>query len=1303
MPHCAVCHRRLVSAPCPHDGWTLPAAAYPAAESARPDPPEVPGINLVELLGAGGFAVVWGGTREDDGGAVSVKVARASTPVGVERFRREAEALTLVGPPHVPRCLGHGLLDGARPYIVMERLFGETLGEYLARQPVPLPVVEAVGVADQVAAALEAAHGRGVVHRDLKPDNVFLTEGGRRAVLLDFGLVRRLDAPHETDLTRSGVVVGTPEYMAPEQLSGAKEVGPAADLYALGVILYELLTLRLPFVGEQSAVEHGHLALRPPRPSAWVPMPAALEDLLLSCLAKEPERRPASAAALRRALAAACAAPAEEPAPSTRTPSTRGSARLIGEGRQPVVLAAIESRGDASVIVRAAARHGGFVAWQRGNRYVVVLSGRDVEDPARAGVAVAREVAEALPGARAALHLASVTVRRREGGAPMASGRAVDRLEEWLPPEPWGGVMISPELAGVAPDLAPAPRAGAAAWARLDPAAREADGPAGADPPGVTAAEVSPEGSAAPFEADSAAEAAVPLLGRAQALDALEASARAAFEEGQPALVTILGEPGEGKSRLCQEAAALARKARPDARVLALSAPRSGAGAALFEALMYGLDITPARGPGGGARVLAEALRRRAAEGPVAVVLDDAHWVEGEVLDALEVASMEGGRCALWVVVAAHPRLSQVRPSWGARTRRHERLALGPLDEAAAAQLAAELLRPAEYPPAATLERLARWSAGNPSALVEIVRALKRSGAVRRRPNTPTYHLATANVEALPASAAWQWLTARQLSAMPPELAACVRLCAVLGVAFTRAELAWVEDALERAGEAASPLDAGYGLQALSDERVLVRSEGDWFSFRSEAFQDAVYDSVAPAQRAAIHERALSYWRERAAAGATAQALERLTRHAAACDRHEEAADGHLELGRQALARHRHVEADQHFTAALGHLGKEDLRRRLSALAGRGRCRYPSGSPREGVEDLRAARALAARLGDRATEAEVLLEEATALDWLQEYGASAQRTEEARPIVLALGDARLRLRLRVAEGRAAYRRSASADALELLEGALADGSIQSDHDTHAVALLVLSCQLVTSARLDDATPRFEEVIRLTREAGDRTHLAVAHFNRGYLWYTLHESLRAIDDLEQAIRLAREIGDPRQERNVSMGLAEELYQAGRYDEALAVASRARMLEERFWDRPTSLTVLFVSRILLAMGRLDDASAAIRDLLRHDLPAQSETAATRRALFQMLRLVLAELESTEAAEGGFVERWREVTEVARAAGGNVHLEILFFRATMALRAHRADDAREALALSLPLRPASPLWGARLEELDAQAGAR
>lgn len=1313
MLRCATCHRRIGSVPCPHDGWTLPSVAV-RLEPAGGAPPRVRGLTVGAPIGAGGFAVVWAAERDGGGPPVTIKVGRSDDPVLVERFAHEADAMERIGPPHAARLDERGRLETGHPYLVMERLFGETLGETLSALPRPPDLGWITQVADAVLASLEATHACGVIHRDLKPDNIFFADACRRAVLLDFGLARRLDV-NQPELTRSGVVVGTPEYMAPEQIRGDREIGVQADLYAAGVLLFELLTLRLPFVGEIGAIEHGHLALRPPRPSDLAPVPDALEALVLACLAKEPERRPPSAAWLRRALAEASA----EPAPASRPRSARGS-RLIAEARCPVAIVVIETGGDAAPVMAAVTGRGGFVARQRGRRYVAVFSGLDAEDPARAAVAAAQELASA-HGARAALHLASVTIRRKDGGAPTAYGAPLDRPETWMPAEPWSGVELTAELARALPTGEAGPTVAASAERTLD---------------------------LQTLERSSDNRVDVPLLGREALVESLAASARVALEEGRPALFTIVGESGLGKSRLAVEAASRVARAHPGVRVVSLCAHAAAGAASLEEDLRRALGAPEGRDTGRASellartpigrsaaadatdrheriRTLAGALRARSLAGPVAVILDDAHWAEGHVVDALEVATLDDAGGPLWVLVTAHPRFEHTRPSWGARTRQQDRVELTPLEEPAAKELAAELLKPAEYPPAAVLERLAQWSSGNPFSLVELVRALKHAGIVRRRPNTESFYVATADLEALPPSPAWQWLATRRLGALSPELAAALRLCAVLGVTLAREELEWVADAVERAGGAGTPVDAGFALRALVDEGLLERGAGDRYAFRNALFQDAIYEGLDPAQRVEVHRRALAYWQTKAAApwadaaGGTAPApgprlegprvdvLGALARHAAACEERDQAADAHLQLGKLAFARHRHVEADQRYSAALAVAPPDDAPRRAAALGGRGSCRYRIGREREAHEDLTAAGELAVALGDRRLVAELLLEEATALDWAREFDASARRVEQARTIIEALRDPALEVRLLVAQGRTAWRQERVMDSIDILQRAKAAARAQDDYESRVIALLILAFELAAVARLEEAEASFAEVISVTTEAKDWLHLISAYVNRAVLWVARKELARGTEDLQQAVTLSREIGNPLTERVAATSAAELLNRSGQRAEALTLARRVCMLEQRFFERPTAMGLLLLARMLISLDDFDEASRVMEQIVRSrpaDLSEASELAISLRAFFGMLQLILAEIEHGTAEVPEIPGGWDEViSEAERGVDVDDLLELLYWRARMALRGGRRVEVIEVLKKSESLRDRSAVWKLRFDELvDPSAAA-
>jgi Tol biopolymer transport system component/serine/threonine protein kinase len=258
---------------------------------------------IIGRLGAGGMGEVYKArdTRLDRSVAVKLLAPGVtSDPAARQRLEREARAAAALAHPHICTLLDIGRQDDL-DYLVMEYLDGETLAARLARGQIPLE--EALTCAVQIAEALDAAHQAGIVHRDLKPDNVMLTKGG--AKLLDFGLAKRqprivtgeLTAPASQPVTRTGAILGTVQYMAPEQLEG-KPADARTDIFAFGVVMYEMLTGRRAFEGASDASLIGNiLHAEPPAPSSIAPMaPRQLDDVVRRCLAKDPAARPASIA-----------------------------------------------------------------------------------------------------------------------------------------------------------------------------------------------------------------------------------------------------------------------------------------------------------------------------------------------------------------------------------------------------------------------------------------------------------------------------------------------------------------------------------------------------------------------------------------------------------------------------------------------------------------------------------------------------------------------------------------------------------------------------------------------------------------------------------------------------------------------------------------------------------------------------------------------------------------------------------------------------------------------------------------------
>src|SRR6516165_3516522 len=218
-----------------------------ANEAGPPRTTAVPGYEILGELGRGGMGVVYKARQTGLGRVVALKMILAGAHAGAEqrlRFRGEAEAAARLQHPNIVQVYEVGEQDGC-PYFSLEYVDGRSLNEALA-EGVP-PPLQAAALVEQLASAADYAHRRGVVHRDLKPANVLLTQDGTPKIS-DFGLAKRLD--EEQGRTRTGDVLGTPSYMAPEQAAGkGKEIGPAADVYSLGAMLYECLTGRPPFRG----------------------------------------------------------------------------------------------------------------------------------------------------------------------------------------------------------------------------------------------------------------------------------------------------------------------------------------------------------------------------------------------------------------------------------------------------------------------------------------------------------------------------------------------------------------------------------------------------------------------------------------------------------------------------------------------------------------------------------------------------------------------------------------------------------------------------------------------------------------------------------------------------------------------------------------------------------------------------------------------------------------------------------------------------------------------------------------------
>jgi eukaryotic-like serine/threonine-protein kinase len=267
----------------------------------------IDGMRFDAVLGRGMTGCVYRATQLSLDRPLAIKVPTlvlAGDPIAVRRFRREALALARIHHPGVVGVHAVGELPDRRPYLAIDFLDGKTLE--LAMGSTALATPRAVDLALQIAEALAEVHTHDIVHRDLKPDNVMLVRpqvGGERAVLIDFGLALPVAGADATRLTAGGGLVGTPHYMAPEQVQG-DDIDGRADIYALGATLYRMLTGKVPFDGTGVEVVVAHLARSVQPVRALAPdVPAELEAIVMKCLAKRVSDRWPTAAELAKALA----------------------------------------------------------------------------------------------------------------------------------------------------------------------------------------------------------------------------------------------------------------------------------------------------------------------------------------------------------------------------------------------------------------------------------------------------------------------------------------------------------------------------------------------------------------------------------------------------------------------------------------------------------------------------------------------------------------------------------------------------------------------------------------------------------------------------------------------------------------------------------------------------------------------------------------------------------------------------------------------------------------------------------------
>ncbi|MBX3229403.1 MAG: protein kinase [Labilithrix sp.] len=784
---------------------------------------------IESLAGTGGMGAVYRARDRVTGGLVALKVIAEQG--SDRRFEQEARVLAQLDHPAVVGYVAHGSVR-ERAYIAMEWLDGEDLRARLAREP--LSLADTLLVARRVAEALAAAHARGIVHRDVKPANLFLVDGApSRLKVVDFGIARtRGGGAFDTTavpITRTGLVIGSVGYMSPEQARGAKDVDARADVFALGCVLFECITGQPAFAGVNAVAVLAKVLLEEaPRTRHLAPsVPPAIDELVARMLAKDPDARPRDAATVLRALEA--------------SETSRSSGSGVGDREQrmvTIVLARGVAAGAAPVAGAIPLAADAFLVEFRGH------------DPTTAAAACALSLAREHAGA--SLAIATGRVGDAHAGA---YGPIIDRVAT-LAPRP-RGIPIDDVSAALLGDRFEIEDGALLGPARSETAPRTLLGKR------------------------------TPYVGRDKELALLEATFRECLGEPVARSVVVTAAAGGGKSRLAHE---LLARVRGEATVLVARGDPVGAGSALglarrlvqsaagvrdddaaevqhatlrayldrffadevldHTAEMLGeLVGAPApspspqlRGARDDARALGIWIAKSFAEwiaaaveaGPIVCVIEDLHWGDGASVAYLDEALRANEARPLMVLALARPEVHDLFPGLWSRCAVQE-VKLSALTKRAAERLIRAVLPDLDD---AGVAHIVERSGGNAFHLEELIRHV----AERGWGSLPETVLALAEA---------------RIARLDPDARRFLRVASVFGETFSEPGVTALLD-----GEAA----AGDALQRLVVEELVVPAPSRGLArehrFRHGLLRDATYAMLADDDRTALHGRAGAWLEE---------------------------------------------------------------------------------------------------------------------------------------------------------------------------------------------------------------------------------------------------------------------------------------------------------------------------------------------------------------------------------------------------------------------------------------------------------
>ena len=882
------------------------------------------------LVGSGGMGEVFRAKDKLTGGPVAIKVlyesmlgrARAADQA---RFEREAQLLATISHPRIVRYVAHGTVEGGRPWLAMEWLDGEDLGERLDRGGLRLH--DAVTVTRRVAEALSALHDAHIVHRDIKPSNIFLPDGNfDEAKVLDLGVARLIRTSRPS--TRSGVMVGTPGYMAPEQARGAKELDARVDVFSLGCVLWECLAGRPAFAGENIAALLAKILMETPPllSDVGVDVPPLLQDLVRRMLVKPASGRPANGRAVLLALEqfSELDAPAQRASVPHQRVLTAGERRLVcvvmaahGAVEEPVVLddsspnlvetmAAFDPRG-------VAATFGGEIETLADGSIVVSLTGKGgAGDQAAHAARCALQLRSHLVDAHVVLATGLATM-----DGPSAVGEVIERAAALLATAKARQPHAGDTVHAPRPILLDEPTAGLLDM-RFD---------VGGDDRGLYIRGLRERETA---EARTLLGKPTPFVGRDRELAALTAIFDECVDEGVARAVLVTGFPGSGKSRLATEFLAWLKQqetvsrrietwiARGDAMsegssfALVARFLRRSAGITGSEPLVVRQQKLRARV----ARNVAEpdvtrvteflgetasipfsdvhSVQLRAARqdpilmgdqmrrafcdlvvaegtaGTLVLVIEDLHWGDLPSVNLLDAALRTAHDHRFMVLAVARGEVHDAFPQlWAQRSLQEIRL--GPLVRRAGEKLVRDVLGDAL--PAADVARLLDRAAGNAFYLEELIRAYVEQGTAKARTGEIDLRKSLppepAGATGAPDASSWALPTTvlamveARLQRLDPMARRVLRAASIFGERFWRGGVLVLTGGQYKGSE----LDAW--LEDLARREIVQRRDVSRFAhdheyvFRHAIVRDAAYQMLTPEDLVLGH-RLAGTWLEEA-------------------------------------------------------------------------------------------------------------------------------------------------------------------------------------------------------------------------------------------------------------------------------------------------------------------------------------------------------------------------------------------------------------------------------------------------------